>query len=420
MRVGVDQTDITPERPVDLAGFAARAADGPARTVAAPLHVRSLALHTDTGSVVLVSADLLWWGHDTTDRLQAAFAERFGLPRQHLILHATHTHSGPQSSHRFTELLGPPDADYLQRLEELTLESVGRALAQQRLARIERASTRAALGVDRRAVRADGVTTASSGAPDDEITVLRIVTDTGTAALLVHYACHPVVHHANAVTSDFAGAAMSQLEAEGTAEISLYLQGSCGDVNPDRYNDEGAFQAGTQADVEAMGSALAAAVIALDRTGDWATSEAAVAVDESIVTLPLRDRPTPDELIRVQGADGVEGQWARLLLADRDRLTGPTTVRLTRLRLTASTTLLGLSAELVSHYGRYAKSITDHQMLIMGYTNGMTCYLVTDAQLAEGGYEPAGSPYYFGLPAPLAPGVETVLESAIADQVRQR
>jgi hypothetical protein len=48
----------------------------------------------------------------------------------------------------------------------------------------------------------------------------------------------------------------------------------------------------------------------------------------------------------------------------------------------------------------------------LGYTNGEGLYLPTSAMLAEGGYE-VESYYEYGLPAPLASGIEAVLEREI-------
>jgi hypothetical protein len=56
-------------------------------------------------------------------------------------------------------------------------------------------------------------------------------------------------------------------------------------------------------------------------------------------------------------------------------------------------------------------------VLPVGYSNGMVGYVTTARQIEEGGYEPVESSRYYGLPAPFAPEIEPILESAIASIV---
>ncbi|MFC7618839.1 hypothetical protein [Microlunatus sp. GCM10028923] len=409
--IGTDRTDLPLPLPIALAGFAARAAEGPADQVLSPLRLRTLALGTDHDHpVLLVSADLLFWGDDVVELIKDRFHETYGIDRDHLILHATHTHSGPQAGRRFLGSLGVPDDRFLDLLVDTVLASAKRALAGHQPVTVERSSIMVPLGVDRRHARTGGAHPPTE--LDHEATVIRFCSDAGDPiALLVQHACHPVLHHANAITSDFTGSAMSALENSG-AGVALYLQGCCGDVNPDRYVGT-EFPAAEQAEVEAFGARLADAVQGLLRTGAWRPETPAVAVTERPFEVPVPDRRTPDDLRALAAGDGPVAEWARLMLADPDRLAAPVTVRLTDLRLTESTRFLGFSAELVTRFGRHAKESTDSGAIVLGYTNGMTGYLITAQHLAEGGYEPAESPYYFGLPGVFDPSVEAVVLAEI-------
>ncbi len=407
LTIGADRTELPLPLPIRLAGFAARAADGPTARVLAPLRLRTLALGTDHDQpVVLVSADLLFWGDDVAELIKDRFETEFGLGRDHLILHATHTHSGPQAGRRFLGALGVPDDRFLDFLTDTTLASAKRALAGQDRVTVERSSIMVPLGVDRRHVRTGGAHPLTE--LDHEATVIRFRTLAGDcAALLVQHACHPVLHHDNAITSDFSGAAMSALEGDG-AGVALYLQGCCGDVNPDNYRGT-EFLGADQPMIEEFGGRLAAAVAGLLQSDEWRAETPAVTVGEHVFEVPVPDRVPPDELHLLAERDDVRGEWARLMLADPDRHAGPVTVRLTRLTLTETTRFIGLSAELVTRFGRYTKERSGAEAIALGYTNGMTGYLITAQQLAEGGYEPAESPYYFGLPGLLHPSVEDIV-----------
>ncbi|NEE04335.1 neutral/alkaline non-lysosomal ceramidase N-terminal domain-containing protein [Phytoactinopolyspora halotolerans] len=421
LRVGADRVDITPRVPIALAGFAARAELGPATQVSAPLRLRTLTFatgdrrdgpgHDASGRAVLIGADLLWWGSDTADRLRSEISARYGIPTDAILLHATHTHSGPQTSHRFVPLLGEADQSYIDRLCSTAVDSVGRALAASTAVTVERASAPAGLGVDRRWARTRGEV--PRVAVDDDATVVRFRRGKETVALLVHYACHPVVHHANAVSSDFCGAAMDELERRHAGAVALYAQGCCGDVNPDAYDDEGRFRDGDQAAVRSLGERLADRVDAALAGECVALDAVSVAGGSWTVELPVDGPPSPIQLRERADEPGLLGQWARLLLADPDRLTSTVPVVFSRLRIASGLTLLGMSAEPVSAYGLQVKADSGGAVLPLGYTNGMTGYLVTAQQLAEGGYEPAEAPYYFGMPGPLAPKAEQLLRDAL-------
>lgn len=412
--LGRDRADVTPTLPVPLAGFAARAGLGPASSVLAPLRLRTLAFGLGSFRAVLLSVDLLWWGTDVAAVVRSRVAARFGLAPQAVFLHATHNHSGPQTSYRFVPSLGEPDSAFIDQLCAAAEASVGRALGSLVPVWVERTSGLADLGVDRRWARTRGAVPETP--ISNEVTVLRfrsVSSADRTEALLVHYACHPVVHHGNAVTSDFAGAAMDLLEQRHPGALALYAQGCCGDINPDLYTD-GVYAEGTQPMVDAFGTRLAGAVDRALESGFDSVGSPRLAADCWDVNLPVAAEPTKADLRSQAGEPGVTGEWARLLLANPDRIRPTVPVRFSRLRLAENLTLLGLSGEPVSAYGAQVKSESAGTVLPLGYTGGMTGYLVTARQLAEGGYEPAEAPYYFAMPAPLSPEAEPVLRQALS------
>nr|WP_246211256.1 neutral/alkaline non-lysosomal ceramidase N-terminal domain-containing protein [Phytoactinopolyspora alkaliphila] len=410
----MDRADITPRHPVPLAGYATRAELGPATDVSAPLRLRTLAFGAGRERAVLISADLLWWGTDIATRVRRDIAARYGLRPESVILHATHAHSGPQTSAGFTALLGDPDAGYVAELEAAAVASAGRALGSAVDVWMERVTCEAGIGTDRRSARSDG---AVEPAPiDSDVTVVRFFDEQRTRALMVHHACHPVVHHGNVVTSDFTGAAMDRLEERHGDVLAVYLQGCCGDVNPDLYRD-GVFRDGDQSLVDEVGGRLAEAVEKALKGEPTTLTATSPAASQWTVELPVTDVPSVSDLRRAAPGDGLMGQWARLLLEEPQRLRPHVTVRLSRLHLADGLTLLGMSGEPVSAYGLMVRTISGGSVLPLGYTNGMTGYLVTARQLAEGGYEAAEAPYYFGMPGPLAPEAEEILRDALLDAI---
>lgn len=413
LRLGVDRADITPGRPVRLAGFAFRAGLDATTRTAAPLRLRTLAFADGDERAVFVTADLLWWGFDLTDRVHRELERRYGLPPRTVLLHATHTHSAPQPSSGFTPSIGEFDPAFADQVVETTVDGVGRALAAVRPVRVERCADRADLAYDRRAGRSPAKVPRSS--VDPEVNVVRFVSgsdDGDTVALLVHYACHPVVHRENEVSPDFPGAAMDRLEREHPGAVAVFAQGCCGDIDP----KPGATD---QAAAELFGGELAAAVGRALHGHRVPAGPPLLATSARTVDLPLSGPPRRSDLTRWSADDGVRGEWARLLLAEPHRIAGTAVLRLSTLRLTDDLGLVGLSGEPVGAYGRRVKVLSGGAALPLGYTNGMTGYLVTARQLAEGGYEAVEAPLYFGLPGPLAPAAQDVLYDALAGAVRE-
>lgn len=408
--LGADRADVTPQWPVPLAGYAARATLPPASQVLAPLHLRTLVLGGDGDPpVILVAADLLWWGDELVAELRREVGERFGAPPQNLVLHATHTHSGPQTARHMAASLGLPDENYLDALRRSTVRSIEAAWERRRPVHVQIARTSAQAGVDRRWARSAG--TLPRTPIDQDLTIVQFVEPDGSsAALLVHYSCHPVVHHGNAITSDFSGELSTGLEAT-TAPVVMFLQGCCGDVNPDRYEPDGSYRDGDQADVEAMGQHLAGLVrSALPQARP---SPAAVGLRRSRVSLPLQPRLGSAELLRVAETDGLCGEWARLMREQPHRFKREPHLDLVRVDLARDLHLLGMPAEPVSRFGLHAKKVSGNRCLAMGYTDGMTTYLVTPDQYAEGGYEPHQAPFYLGMPAALQPTSQEPILAAI-------
>lgn len=409
LSLGWDRRDISPRRPTALAGFAARAALPPASEVVSPLQLRTVVLRQPTATVVVVVGDLLCWGPDNMARIEHDLAERYGLTPDQLVISGTHTHSAPQPSSAFNPGLGVPDPRWVEFLHEQVVAGVGAALASVEPVTIEIGQQSYQLGVERRHIRSGG---RERPAPlQQRLTVMNFRPaghpDGRIVATLFHHACHPTLHHDNAVSADFPGAATAALERDGR-DVALYLQGCCGNVNPDHY-DGTAFLAGDAADIARMGEALADAV--------RSTATSAVAPDlmsqRRTLQLPTEQPPDTAELQRIaRDRDLMTRGWAQLLLDHPERRTGaPVTVSL--LRLGEDWQLLGVSGEATSPYANQVTEALGDRAITLGYCNGMLGYLVSATQLADGGYEAYDAPYWFGMPGPLTADAEGVLVEAL-------
>ncbi|CAG7621528.1 hypothetical protein PAESOLCIP111_02347 [Paenibacillus solanacearum] len=417
MFLGTSKIDITPVAPVPLCGFASRSDKGPFESVSLPLYARVFYFRSDNSageshSAILVSADLIWWGSDRVPLLRRKIRDRLKI--EHVILHGSHTHSGPQTSALFSDLLGKVDPAYVAYLESRLLEGIEAAVGNAELVTMARGRGGCDIAINRRGWNnGESVIGPNPEGPvDHELQVIRFMAVGGRVkALLVHYACHPVITRENRVSSEFIGVAMEQLEeAFGDGTVAAYIQGTCGDINPAEGGD---ICCGGDIEVCRMGQRLAHAVerVLLGRLEPL--ESAAIQSKTAEIALPLQRLPRHEELEALQNDAGVMGDWSRFLLRSPEYLTDRLTLEITKLTLADGLVLVAMNGEIVVEYGLFLKRISNGTILPMGYSNGMIGYLPTAEQLAIGGYEPLKSTYYFRMPAPFEPSVEELVKSTL-------
>ncbi|MDF2723464.1 MAG: hypothetical protein K0Q59_3139 [Paenibacillus sp.] len=415
-QLGTAKIEITPPTPVPLAGFAARNELGSFQGVTRPLYARIFFFQTkeEDGTIrsgLVVAADLIWWGSERMPALRRAISERWGVAESAIVLNASHTHSGPMPSDRFTALLGAHDADYIQYLEGRLLEGIEQACAGLEPVRMEQGKGSCQIGVHR---RRGGVMRANPDGPrDEEVNVIRYVRTDGTVkAVMVHYACHPVTARENYVSSEFPGAAMGAVEdALGGQAVAAFLQGCCGDINP--YL-EGKFCFGDDSNVGRLGRLLADEVAAILNRPMVPLTPSPIVSNRVELELPLQKLPEMSDLLEKKGQDDVYGQWSRLLLEHPERLKPELALELTCLRVADGLAFLAMNGEVVVEYGLFLKRHFQGTVLPLPYSNGMIGYIPTKLQIAEGGYESVVSCYYFGMPASFDPSIEEKIKQAFA------
>lgn len=380
---GASRVDITPTAPLPLAGHASRL--GPFEGVAAPLLLRALALEAGGVRALLVSADLIWWGPEQVGAIRSAIGQHCGIDGDYIVLHATHTHGGPQTTTRFSATLGACDPGYQRALGAAVEDAADLAFGRLAPARVEMGRTACDFGVHRRR-RVDGqiMMRPNPDVPtDDEVVVVRVSSARGgrDIAVLTHFACHPTTTGERRVSADFPGAAMTLIEGGlDDGAPALYLQGCCGDVRPCLVDGE-EFRLGVENDAQRLGAQLASRVGRTLRSSLIRSPQSPLSARHESVPLPLQSGET-------------------------------VTLEVGSLVVSGSVRLLTLDAEPVTEYGSFGKSLSN-ACLPIGYTNGMIGYLADDRQLAEGGYEAAGFAPHFGLPSPFAIGIESIVKSAM-------
>ena len=146
LRAGVARKDITPAKPVMLAGYASR--KELSQGVHDPLSARVIVFQQDGKKLVLVSTDIIGFYGGTAASYRKAILAGCGLQPAELFLAAIHTHAGPIVS--LEEKAHPNNAEYTKWLETQLVAAVREALARTTPVQIAVGSGSSPVGVNRR------------------------------------------------------------------------------------------------------------------------------------------------------------------------------------------------------------------------------------------------------------------------------
>ena len=408
-RAGLAKADITPTRSMWLAGYASRSA--PSTGVEQPLFAKALAMEDALGHrLVIVTCDLIGIPRELGDRVAVAAAMRHRLPRESLLLNASHTHCGPELRPEKVVVYGAPDeyaavaAVYAARLEATLIDLIGLALDDLRPAALAYTHARCGFAMNRRRPTEDGIKNSphADGEVDHDVPVLVVSSDDGSLrGLLFGYACHNTTLSFQRLCGDYAGHAQAYLEEAHAGVTALFMAGCGGDQNP--------YPRRTLDLARQHGRALANAVEAALETRPRAIA-GQLRSRYGEVTLDF-DAPTVEEFrLRLSSPVENERRHAERLLAEYER-TG--VVRQTYdypiqvAHVGDGLVLVALAGEAVVGYSlRLKRELAGPDVWVAGYSNDVFGYVPTLRVLREGGYEGGDAMLGTLLPGPFAPTVE--------------
>jgi hypothetical protein len=364
LALGTAKVDITPPKSVPLAGFSWR--QGGFYKVTRRLYAKIFVFEQKSPAAdapkraLLVSADLICWGTDRMPMLRRNILEQYGFADDEIIMHATHNHSGPQTSQRISPAVGACDPEYVQWLERELLEGIGKALDNLEPVDVRRGIGSCGFNVNRRKLVNGEIRGEpnENGPVDREVNVVAFYRRDGSPkAVLAHYTCHPTTTDANEISSEFCGVATGKIESIfGNRTLCAYLQGCTGDVRPNLVRD-GKFYRGTDEHVCRLGHTLA------DEIAD-------------VLGRPMTDVKPAPLLTR------------RLVVPLKLQKPGEQVpFEMTLLRLADDLGFVAMNGEVVVEYGLLVKKKYKGKVIPLAYSNGMLGYIPTERQVHEGGYE---------------------------------
>ena len=224
LRAGGAELVITPPMGVEMAGY------GPyekriCTEVLDDLYARALWLESDGQALAIIAADVCMVDLATHEATVAILKERCGLDGTHLMICASHTHSGPAVLP--TIAWGRVDQEYAARLPRL--------YAQVALAAREAAGP-ARIGFCRTPITRVGVNREQPaiGLTDPAAQLLRVDRPDGqAAAVLYNFGAHGVTRYpyTSRISADWPGLLAALLRSRLPGAIPLFQQGPCGNIN---------------------------------------------------------------------------------------------------------------------------------------------------------------------------------------------
>lgn len=237
---GAAEVEITPAVGAELAGGL-----HPRRSVGVqdPLYVKALVLASGGRQIAYVIVDAIALSRETGDRAVAAASRLSGIPPEHIVWAATHTHTGPYT----VPVFGPANTEWLDALPGKFASAVEAACRAMRPVRLtcER-GFHCGLGHNRRLLLKDGraINTwnlanagevqclGSAGPVDPEVGILALEDDGGLVAVLFHYALHANVNFGPCFSADYPAVVAARLrERFGPRVVTLFAPGACADIN---------------------------------------------------------------------------------------------------------------------------------------------------------------------------------------------
>ena len=412
MLAGFAQIEFTPplgtQMPGNFKGYEAKTSNGGLLANAAAVTVGEV-------SVILLSLDMLELREPGVTKVRTRISEKTGVPVHHILVAATHTHTGPAVD--LPIFYCPPDLAVAAYTHERAIEAgiaawnareectLGAARMEEKRFGFNRdilmqdGSVKTNAGYDREGAVGTG------GGVDHAFYLMRFDgADGKPRAFFVNYANHPDCHgsHDNMFCADFPGYMRRAVQAECGADVKvLFFNGTAGDINfHDFIHRTNTFL--TESDTilpETIGRGLAEDVLALHPTLTADVADPYVASVSSVYTAERRAK-TPEHVA-----------WAKAILADREKSsisdqayaeeymesdeeledTIPLEVQTIRLGPWA---IVGIPAEVFTATGEWIREGSPYEnTLVFELANGCVGYIPTKIAIRGGAYEARVSKY---------------------------
>ena len=385
MRAGAAKVDITPTKSLFLDGYSARRKK--AFGMKDPLHAKALTLSCGGVEAAIITLDLTSFPKSFVEAVRSKVEERLGIPKDHILLNASHTHFAPILDTMVYDdgVEGKPDEEWVEALQRKVVGTVEEASSKMKEVKVGFGKGSCpTIGVNRRVRLADGrVQTlwwvkegekivGPGGPADPDVSVLYFEgLDGKPVAVLFSYACHATIGGldpedkvpAYLYSASYPGYAMELIERVRPGIVALFAQGTGGNITPRTQRYRYTFEEAAR----------------LGRVLGYECLKTIEEIDVSLVSDPLKvERVTVDLPCR-----------QRLNIRGEPLKVDPGSVR-TELQAfkIGRTVILALPSEVCVEIGLEIKEKSPiKELIVLGYCNHFFWYVPTTKIIEEGGYE---------------------------------
>jgi len=381
LRAGTAKIDITPEKPVKMAGYASRTELS--QGVHDPLSARVVAFENNGKRLVLVSTDIIGFYDGTAEKLRSAILDEFKLDPSELFLTAIHTHSGPSPTID-KEKGHPNNVEYTENLKGKLTEAIRSAFSSMGPVNVGSGVGYCPIGANRRELNISPSGESSIrlgrnpyGPTDKEVLVIKLAKPDGDAiAALFDYATHATCLGGKnlVISGDVLGLAEQFVEKIlGEGKIAPAFAGASGNIDPwfrvlPAFNNE----SGWIPEPVLLGTMLGEEVVHVYRAIETPARRGGE-INTAFTILKLPSKPKDET--------GAQKDLP------------PTPLALTAGRI-GDIAFVGIGCEVLTEIGMAIKAASPYKRtFVITHCNGAAGYLAPGHLHVEDGYEIRSSPF---------------------------
>jgi hypothetical protein len=374
LRAGAAKVDITPapDAALPMSGYGGRTEGF--KAIHDDLSVRAIVVDDGGSQAALIGCEVIGVSHALWEKMMERVSREARIPRDNILLAATHTHAAPAIGTYNEPAAGDLErrrAEYVQRFEDAVLTAVRSAQATLQPAKVGFGIGKAHVSTNRRARNGEGgwmLGNNPDGVSDKTVAVIKFETLAGDPlAIFSNYGVHGTVLGPGnlQISSDLPGATARFVEQHyGGKVVAPWTSGAAGDQDP-------IYRIGTDfRNVLALGQILGEEVVRVAESIRTST-RARVRGMQKVVTCPGKrtvQSPGPNREYKIEDTDPVPIRLSLLVLND--------------------IAIAGVSGEVLTNISlRLKRESPFNRTIMVTHGNGSSGYIPDDAAYDQVSYE---------------------------------
>ncbi|MBF0232810.1 MAG: glycosyltransferase [Desulfamplus sp.] len=428
-RTSFGDFNITPKisdtNPVFLQGIAGK--ERKAIGIDSLLRMQILLIEDENQTKILfVSADIFGFGSEMVELIRKD-SLKWGITPERVILNASHTHYAPGTlSHTF-RTMGPYFEEYSMEIAGIVGNALPMLHDNLEHSYIYSGGTNVNIGISSVLEKNGSIEFEpdEAGSYDQHTPFLLFeLKKSNKKIIMVNHGCQPTgLGIENNISADFPGYFRDELIKTSKIDHVMYLQGASGDIKEAATFNGSRVLSTTSQDAQTNGRNMAQCIKnALDNALLKPLTESIISSTSKTMYLKLKKIPDINRINELKSdilSDPVIREWASRLSTTYPSGDFPNALALdVQVALIGKhSTFICFPAGPISKLGIELKKLTNspENCFILGYTNGLLCYLPDDNKIELGGYESDISPYYYMIPYLLAKGVAVNIISNVTN-----